>query len=190
MHAKPAPAALTTHASSGKTSPMRVVTLVFVLALGHSGLARAQPPRYGDAGSNHVGVSLGIGGGTRGFVWGAGAEYGRFLVDGVAPTLEADVSGGSQVLTVARTMAAVRLLPLRWGNVWPLLVPRAGRLFISDHSDLWGAGATAGLLVGLGGRVGLQVAYDYLRLFPSGRCADLANGCSIGRFGLGAVIGF
>ncbi|MDX2023515.1 MAG: hypothetical protein SF187_24980 [Deltaproteobacteria bacterium] len=158
------------------------------------GSARAQsefeaPQRYGDAGTNHVGVSLGLGSGN-GLVWAAGAEYGHFIMDGVAPTAEVSVSGGSQVLTVARTMAALRLLPWRSGSVWPLLVPRAGRLFIENNPDLWGAGGTVGVIVGLSGRVALQVSYEYLRLFPRGDCTTLSTGCSLQRWGLGFVLGF
>lgn len=147
------------------------------------------PARYGDAGTHHLGLSLGLGSGGNGFVWAVGAEFGRFVIDGVAPTLEVDVSGGSQVLTVASAMAALRLLPWRSGVVWPLLVPRAGRVLIGSHPDLWGAGGTAGVIVALGGRMGLQLAYDYLRLFPGEDCEALSTGCSLHRWGLGLVIG-
>ncbi|MCG5054155.1 MAG: hypothetical protein KA712_14420 [Myxococcales bacterium] len=172
-----------------------LVGAVVVLA-GRPGVAQdlgalpAAPPRYGDAGSHHVGVALGLGGGGNGFVWAAGAEYGHFLFDGLAPTVEVDVSGGSEVLTVASTMAAVRWLPWRAGPLWPLLVPRAGRLFVENNPDLWGAGATVGALVALGGPMALQISYDYLRLFPGTDCEALSNGCSLERWGLGLVLGF
>ena len=151
-----------------------------------------EPPpaaRYGDAGTNHVGLALGLGGGSGGFAWAAGAEYGRFVIDGVAPTAEVDVSGGTRLATIASTMLALRLLPFRRGPIWPLLVPRAGRLFVADRDDLWGAGATLGIVIALGGRIGLQVAYDHLWLFPKAGCSAFSSGCTWQRWGLGLVVG-
>lgn len=149
----------------------------------------SEPVRYGDAGTHHVGLALGLGGGQGGFAWAAGAEYGRFLIGGVAPTAEIDVSGGSRLATVTSTMLALRLLPFRGGGVWPLVVPRAGRLFVVDRDDVWGAGGTLGLIIALGGRAGLQIAYEHLWLFPESGCAAFASGCTWQRWGLGLVLG-
>ena len=148
-----------------------------------------RPRRYGDAGTHHLGLSFGIRSGNGGVLWAVGAQYGRFLIDGLAPTLETSVSGGTGALTVATTMAALRWLPWRGGNIWPLIVPRAGRVIIQDRADVWGAGGTAGVIVGLSGRLGLQLAYDYLRLFPEEDCTGLSSGCSLHNFGIGLVIG-
>lgn len=147
------------------------------------------PPRYGDVGTSHLGLSLGLGNSAAGFAWGAGVAYGRFVLDGVAPTLEVDVSGGTELSTVASTMLSVRWLPYRETFIWPLIVPRAGRLFVSDHGDLWGAGGSVGVILGLQGRTGLQLAYEHLWLAPQGTCNTLSSGCSLQRWGVGLVVG-
>src|SRR5205814_6390598 len=43
------------------------------------------PKRYGDQGTSHFGLMLGIGGGGGGFAWAGGFNYGYFVLDGVAP---------------------------------------------------------------------------------------------------------
>lgn len=148
------------------------------------------PRRYGQAGSSHVGLGFGLGFGSGGAVYAGSVEYGYFVVDGVAPGVELGISGGADVLTVGRAMAAVRILPLRTAGFDLLLVPRFGRLFISDHGDLWGGGGTVGVIVWTSARVGLQLAYDYLRLFPGSDCDDLTSRCELQRFGVGLVLGF
>ena len=150
----------------------------------------ALPPRYGDAGTSHFGLVLGLGSGSRGYQWAAGADYGYFVWDGVAPGVDVLVTGGKGLLTSGLVLGVLRLVPLRTRSVAVFLVGRAGRVLLSDHGDGWGAGGGAGMVFHMGGRVGLQVAYDALHLSPSSFCADLATGCLLHGIAIGIVVGF
>jgi hypothetical protein len=166
--------------------------LLLPLFLTSTGVAGAQelPGRYGDRGSSHVGFVVGLGGGGGGFRYLAGAEYGYFVWDGVAPGLEAQVSGGDDVLTTGLTMGTLRLVPLRTGWASLFVVGRGGRVFLSDHEDLWGAGGSAGVILFNGPRFGISVAYEYLRLFPADACDDLTDDCAIHGPSIGVAVGF
>jgi hypothetical protein len=148
------------------------------------------PPRYGDRGSSHFGLGLGLGGGAGGFAWAGGVNYGYFVVDGVAPGVEAEVSGGSHVLTTGLLLGTLRLVPLRTESVSLFVIGRAGRVMLSNHPDGWGAGGGAGLIFFTSPHVGLQLTYDVLRLFPGSFCADLSNSCTLQGLGVGLVFGF
>lgn len=175
----------------GMTSLAAIAALFGVLAQGQPYPPPVpEPARYGDAGSSHVGVTLGLGTGSGGTRYAAGVDYGYFVIDGVAPGVEALVSGGSGVLTTGYTLATLRLVPVRLASTSIYLVGRGGRVFIEDHADLWGVGGSAGIIQSLGGRLGLQVGYQYLRLLPKEDCGDLSNGCDLQSFVLGLVVGF
>jgi hypothetical protein len=148
------------------------------------------PPRYGDRGSSHLGLVLGLGGGNGGVRWLGGVDYGYFFLDGVAPGMDAQVSGGTGLLTTGMTLATLRLVPLRTDSLSLFLVGRAGRVLLSSHADGWGAGGGAGLIFFTGGRIGIQVAYDALELLPASFCADLFGGCLVHGLQLGLVAGF
>jgi hypothetical protein len=150
----------------------------------------APPKRYGDQGTSHFGLALGLGGGSGGFVWGAGLNYGYFVIDGVAPGLDADVSGGTKLLTTGLLLGTVRVVPLRTESVSIFLIGRGGRVFLSSHPDGWGVGGGGGIIFFTGAHVGFQLAYDVLRLTPSTFCGDLSGGCTRHGFGVGLVLGF
>src|SRR6185369_18007752 len=71
------------------------------------------PPRYGDQGTSHFGLSLGLGSGAGGFAWAGGLSYGYFVIGGVAPGVDAEASGGSGLLTAGLLLGTLRLVPLR-----------------------------------------------------------------------------
>jgi hypothetical protein len=148
------------------------------------------PPRYGDLGSSHLGLIIGLGGGSGGFRWAGGVDYGYFVIDGVAPGVDAQVSGGTDLLTTGMLLGTLRLVPLRNSAFSLFLVGRAGRVLLSDHDDGWAAGGGAGLILFTSGRFGIQLAYDVLKLLPASFCDDLVGGCVVQGFQIGLVAGF
>jgi len=164
--------------------------LVLLAALQDAPAPPASPPkRYGDQGTSHFGLALGIGGGGGGFAWLVGGEYGYFVVDGLAPGVEARLSGGTGIPTVGLTLGTLRFMPLRTESVSLVLIGRGGRVYLTDHADGRGAGGGVGLIYFTGAHVGLQLSYDYLRLLPASFCADLSR-CTLQGLGVGLVMGF
>ena len=148
-----------------------------------------RPRRYGDRGTSELAIGLGYSSDS-GFLAAGGFRY--FVVDGVAPGLEATyVDGGSLVSRVGMIMGALRLVPLRLRNVALVLTGRAGRVLLADHEDGWGAGGGGGVIIFLGdeGNVGLEIGYEALRLLPARFCADLRT-CVIQGPVLGLRISF
>lgn len=171
---------------------MRLLAALVLLALPSAAMAaeeEAAPRRYGDRGTTHLGIALGLGSSGRGFAYTAGAEFGYFVLDGVAPGLDAHVTGGTGLLTTGLALATLRLVPIRTGGFSLFLVGRAGRVMIADHDDGYGVGGGAGLLLFGSSRVGLKIAYDLLRLTPASFCSDLAAGCTLHGLAVGVVAG-
>jgi hypothetical protein len=144
---------------------------------------------YGRRHSMQLGLSLGVGNGTGGMRYAGGAGFGYFVINGVAPGADVSITGGSGVLTTESVTGTLRLVPVRTGSFAFFLIGRAGRLFMANHADNWGAGGGAGVVIATGGNVGLQISYEVLGLWPSSHCSDLASGCRLDAFGLGLVIG-
>ena len=138
--------------------------------------AQLEPPaprRYGDRGTSELGIGLGYSSAI-GFV-GAGA-FRHFVIDGVAPGLEASyISGGTRSLSTGLLMAAVRLVPVRTASFALVLTGRGGRVLFGGHEDGWGAGGSAGVLIMLSPAAGIELGYEALRLLPSSVCADLRS---------------
>ena len=147
------------------------------------------PGGYGRRHSTTLGLSLGIGSGTGGTLYAGSAGFGYFVVAGVAPGADVSINGGGGVLTTETVTGTLRLVPVRTGQFAFFLIGRAGRLFISNHDDAWGAGGGAGVVIATGGNVGLQLSYEVLGLWPSSHCSDLASGCRLDAFGLGLIVG-
>jgi len=168
-----------------------VCALALLVALQGSPAAPVEEPpkRYGDQGTSHFGLMLGLGGGGSGFAWAGGFEYGYFVLDGIAPGVDAEASGGTNLPTVGLTLGTLRVVPLRLDSVSLFLIGRGGRVFISGHEDGWGVGGGGGLIYFTSAHVGIQLTYDYLRLVPSSFCAGLSR-CAIQGFGIGLAIGF
>src|SRR4051794_18406101 len=103
------------------------------------------PKRYGDQGTSHFGLTLGIGGGGGGFAWAGGFDYGYFVIDGVAPGADLQVSGGSGLLTTGLALGTLRLVPIRTSAVSLFVIGRGGRVFMAGHPDGWGVGGGGGL---------------------------------------------
>lgn len=149
-----------------------------------------QDTGYGRRHSSIVSLSLGVASGTGGTRYAGGAGFAYFVLTGVAPGADVSVNGGGGSLTTATATGTLRLVPLRTGPAAFFLIGRAGRLFIADHADVWGAGGGAGVVIATGGSVGLQLSYEVMSLWPSKHCDDLVSGCRLDAFGLGLVMGF
>jgi hypothetical protein len=157
------------------------------LALAAAAPALAQDEverRYGDAGSSEVSVLLGLS--SEG--WAAGGGFRYFVVDALAPGVEASVER-DHGFTQGFTFASVRLVPLRFASAALVLTARAGRVFLSDHADGWAAGGDVGVLLMLSPRVGLELGYEVLRLLPESFCADFTS-CVLQRPVLGLRLTF
>ena len=112
-----------------------------------------------------------------------GAGFRRFVIDGLAPGLEASVQTGAGT-TLGLVLGTLRLVPLRTRQIAFVLTGRAGRVLLSEHDDGWGAGGGVGVIMFLSPNVGLELGYDVLWLSPRSFCADLSS-CTI----QGPVIG-
>jgi hypothetical protein len=142
------------------------------------------PPRYGDAGTSEINVLLGLS--SAGIAFGGGFRH--FVVDGVAPGVEGAVYRVDGV-TYGYTFGSVRVVPLRFEKFALVLTGRAGRVYLSDHSDGWAYGGDAGVVFLLGKHVGLELGWEVLRLAPASFCADLED-CVVQRPVLGVRIVF
>lgn len=130
-----------------------------------------EPPRYGDRGTSELAVGLGYSS-VSGFLASGGFRY--FVVDRLAPGLEAHYAGGgSRSSAFGLILGNVRVVPVRSDGFALVLTGRAGRVLLADHADGWAAGGSAGVVIFLGPRVGLEVGYEALRLLPGSFCADL-----------------
>ena len=137
----------------------------------------APPPEelrlYGDQGTSELALGFGYSS-LSGFLAAGGFRY--FVVDGVAPGLEATyVSGGRDGAAYGLLLGALRVVPVRTPSFSLVLTGRGGRVFLGDHADAWGVGGGAGLLFMASPRAGLELGYEVLRLLPSSACADLAT---------------
>lgn len=169
---------------------MTLALMVLCALQGAAGGEEPLPARYGDRGTMHLGVGVGLGVGAGGFQAAGGLDFGYFVLDGVAPGIDTQVSGGTGLLTTGLVLGTLRLVPVRTNAVSVFVVGRGGRVLIAQHPDGWGLGGGAGVIFFTGGRVGIQVTYDLLRLLPAGFCSDLSGGCTMQGLSLGVVLGF
>jgi hypothetical protein len=142
------------------------------------------PRRYGDAGTSEVNILLGLS--SAGVALGGGFRY--FVVDALAPGLEGAVYRVDGV-TYGYSFGSLRVVPLRFEKFALVLTGRAGRVFLSEHSDGWAYGGDAGVVFLLGKHVGLELGWEVLKLAPASFCADLSD-CIVQRPVVGVRIVF
>jgi hypothetical protein len=129
------------------------------------------PRRYGDRGTSDLSLGLGYSS-SAGFLASAGFRY--FVVDGLAPGLEAHyLSGGTTAPAFGLVLANLRAVPVRTDGLALVMTGRAGRALLAHHGDGWAIGGSGGVVVFLASRVGLEIGYEVLRLLPASFCADL-----------------
>jgi hypothetical protein len=140
-----------------------------------------EPLLYGHKGMSEASLALGYSSAS-GYLGGAGYRY--FVVDGLAPGLEASVQSGVG-RTLGMLLGSLRLAPVRMRQVAVVLTGRAGRILVSHHDDGWGAGVGAGVIWFVAPNAGLELGYEVLWLMPHSFCADLSSSCTV----QGPVIG-
>lgn len=148
--------------------------VTFFPARGNAQSAPPQGPRsYGDRGTMELALGLGYSS-VSGFAAAGGFHY--FVIDRVAPGLEGTyVAGGTNLPSYGLALASLRVVPVAAAGVAVVVTGRAGRVLLADHGDGWGAGAGAGVIIALGGGAGIELGYEFLRLFPPSFCADLST---------------
>jgi hypothetical protein len=144
-----------------------------------------EPPPYGHAGMSEFSVALGYSSAS-GFLGGGGFRY--FVVDSVAPGVEASVQTGAGT-TVGQLLGTIRFVIVRTHQVAFVATGRAGRVLLSQHDDGWGAGGGAGVIWFASPHAGIELGYDILWLLPHSFCADLSS-CSIQGPEIGLRFGF
>jgi hypothetical protein len=146
--------------------------------------AEEAPGGYASQGTSEVSLMLGVSSEAVAF----GGGFRHFVVTGVAPGVEASVYRADGI-TQAYTFGSLRVVPLRFESFALVVTGRAGRVFLSQHSDGWAFGGDAGVLLFFSRHVGLELGYEVLKLAPDSFCADLSD-CVLQRPVLGVRISF
>ena len=81
----------------------------------------------------------------------------------------------TQGIETGLLLGALRLVPVRTESFALVLTGRAGRVFLADHADGWGAGGGAGILVMLSQGAWVEIGYEVLQLLPQTFCEDLSR---------------
>lgn len=156
---------------------------------------RAAPPapapeprsRPFESGSMNLGLALGLSSGE-GTAFSLGAGFGYFVLPGLEPGLELEVTLGSDRPTVTSLLPYLRWVFWRSYTLSPYLKVQGGRWFISGQEDLSAVGGGGGLVFFLTRSAGLQLEALVLRLFPQDACGDSCTTTSVG-FSLGLYFG-
>jgi len=139
-----------------------------------------EPLLYGYKGMSEVSLAFGYSSAS-GFLGGGG--FRTFVIDGLAPGLEASVQTGAGT-TIGMLLGSLRVAPVRTRQLAVVVTGRAGRVLISHHDDGWGAGGGAGVIWFVAPHAGIELGYEVLWLLPRSFCADLTS-CTV----QGPVIG-
>ena len=146
-----------------------------------------EPPRPFGRGNINVGLGLGFSAGAGETAFSVGGAFGYFVLDGLEPGLQLDVTFGSNRPTVTALLPYLRWIFYRSYSVSPYLKAQGGRFFVTGHADVTALGGGGGIVVFISRRVGLQLEGLVFRLFPKDVCADE---CTVTDFGLSFGIYF
>jgi hypothetical protein len=154
---------------------------------------RAKRPRPFGKGVVNFGGAAAFGSGPDGdFAFTFGANLGYFAQPGLEPGLSLELTvGGGSVQTQLTSLAYLRWIFYRSYGFSPYVKAAGGGLFVFGESDtlslaLWGGGG--GFVIGLGGRLALNIEALVLRASPSSDCP--ADECTIMRFGFSLSVLF
>jgi hypothetical protein len=132
-----------------------------------------EPLLYGYKGMSELSLALGYSAGS--YLGGGGFRY--FVIDGLAPGLEASFQTGVGP-TTGMVLGSLRLAPVRTRQLAVVLTGRGGRIFLSHFPDGWGAGAGAGVIWFVAPHAGVELGYQVLWLLPHSFCAVLTS-CTV-----------
>jgi len=166
--------------------PVLLVLLLASPALG-APQRSVEEPRPFARGSMNAGLALGFSSGE-GTAFTLGAGFGYFVLPGLEPGLELEVTFGSDRPTVTSLLPYLRWVVWRSYTLSPFLKVQGGRWFISGQEDLSVVGGGGGLVFFLTRNAGLQLEALVFRLFPVDVCGDSCTTTSVG-FSLGFYFG-
>lgn len=169
-----------------------MLALLVVLALAAPARAEDAPPpappppalerpRPFARGSMDLGLVIALSGGSE-VAFTLGGNFGYFVLPGLEPGLQVDVTFGSNRPTVTSLLPYLRWVFYRSFVLSPYVKAQGGRFFISDAPDLSGIGGGGGLVFFLTRAAGLQLEGMVYQLFPADACPE--NGCLATSFGL------
>lgn len=138
-------------------------------------------------GSMNLGLVLGFSA-SQGTAFALGGAFGYFVLSGLEPGLELEVTFGSDRPTVTSLLPYLRWVIWRSYTLSPYVKAQGGRWFISDQDDLSAIGGGGGLVFFLTRNAGLQLEGMVYRLFPEEVCGDSCTHTAIG-FSLGFYFG-
>lgn len=136
-------------------------------------------PRPFGRGSMNLGLALGVSAGA-GTVFSLGAGFGYFVLPGLEPGLELEVTFGSEQPTVTSLLPYLRWVVWRSYTVSPYLKVQGGRWFVSGQDDLSAVGGGGGLVFFVTRTAGVQLQGLVFRLFPDAVCGDSCVVSSVG----------
>jgi hypothetical protein len=121
-------------------------------------------PRPFRQGQLDFGGALGIGSTGQGIAFTVGLNVGYFVLNGLEPGIYADVTFGSGVDTQMSVLPFVRWMLYRSRRLSPYLKVQGGGLWFVNGPSTPLIGGGGGIVVGLRGRLGLNLEFIALRL--------------------------
>jgi len=160
-----------------------LLALLLLPALSPAAPPAAAPPepRPFGRGSMSLGLVVGLSTG-QGTAFALGGGFGYFVLPGLEPGVQLDVTFGTDRPTVTALMPYVRWVIWRSYLISPFIKAQAGRWFITDWDDVTVVGGGGGLVLFLSRLTGLQLEGAVYRLFPDGACPG--GTCTVTSFGL------
>ena len=128
---------------------------------------------------------------TGGFQMTLGVNAGYFVLPGFEPGVQADVTFGSEIDSQITLLPFLRWMLFRSWGFTPYLKGVAGGLFVmaSDRTVKMGlVGGGGGLVIGLGGRLALNLEFLALKVVPQDQCP--LGECTLYRMGLSLSVLF
>ncbi|MCB9555002.1 MAG: hypothetical protein H6707_02785 [Deltaproteobacteria bacterium] len=141
---------------------------------------RAELPRPFPQGSLNLGLAFGFAAGGGGTAFSAGGAAGYYVLNGLEPGLQFDVTVSSDAPTVVALLPYLRWVIFRSYAASPYIKAQGGRLFVVGSNDLSAIGGGGGMYFFLRRNIAFQLEAVALRLFPSSICGDNCTSVDVG----------